>query len=688
MDGSSVDHRLLFAALPTPVLVMDPDLVIVDANEAYLAATMTSRESIVGRPVFDVFPDKGEDEPRARLRESLRRVVRERVVDTAPIQKYAVARPESAGGGMETRYWAPVNAPVLGPGGELLWVINRVEDVTAYMQARELAGELQARTERMASEVFARQELQEQNQSMHALLDSLDTAVVGCDAAGLPVLHNEAARSLFGDLADGTPVQEWAQHRYTFHPDGRSVPGNDVPLMRALRGERVRDAEVVFRRPGQPRQFFRVNGRPVVGQTGLAAVVALHEVTGHRRATKYKECELEIAQRTSKPDPVDVVLADIVQVIGGMLEWSAVEFWTVDDVTQVLRRATCWAEPGHDRLGRTPYPLRCGQDLPGHAWQTANPVWAQDLPIDDLGASRSALAIPITSGSAVLGVLVCYSDTSEVPDDTRTAIMTGIGAHIGEFLARRRAERLTTELDRTRDEFIALVGHELRTPLTSVQAYTDTLLEEAHLPDEHRVMLQVMQRNTAALHAIVMKLLDVAGLRAGHIDLHPQFIDLTVVVRAAVDNARTSAATRVTIETNLPPVAPLHGDPARLRQVVDELLSNALTWARDDSTIVLNLHTDPLTVTLAVSNAGERIPADERDRLFDLFFRSDAVRHSGIPGSGLGLTIVRAIVEQHGGTIRVGETDEAATTFTVRLPTQMDPPPTPPMRARLPERPG
>ncbi|MET3422693.1 signal transduction histidine kinase/PAS domain-containing protein [Actinoplanes tereljensis] len=651
--------------------MLSPDLVILDANEAYLAATRTRLAEMVGRPLFEVFPDDG-DPLRELLRESLRRVVRDLVVDTVPIQEYVV---DQRAEGPRTLYFAPVNAPVLGADGELLWVVNRVEDVTDYIQAsRQDSDEPH---ELWASEVFTRRQLQEQNQAMHALLDSLETAVVGCDAEGRAVLHNEAARRLFGDLADGVPVQQWAQHRHAFHPDGRSMRDDDEPLMRALRGELVRDAEVMFRPPGQPRQFFRVNGRSVVGRPGLAAVVALHEVTMHRRATRYKECELEISQLTSKPDPPDEVLAGIVQAIGRLPEWSAVEFWTVDEVTQSLRRNTCWTEPGHDRLCRSSELLHYGQGLPGRAWQTADPVWAQNLSTDphaaqqaeDWGPLRAALAIPIPSGLAILGVLACYSDTAEVPDDTRTAIMTGIGAHIGEFLARRRAEGLTAELDRTRDEFIALVGHELRTPLTSVQSCTDMLLEEADLPAEHRSMLQVMQRNTAALNAIVVKLLDVAGLRSGHIDLSPQAMCLTEVVRAAVDGARASAPAQVTIEANIPPAAPLHGDPARLRQVVDELLSNALTWARLGSTVGVNLHVDPLAATLAVSNTGNRIPAEERDRLFDLFFRSDSARHGGIPGTGLGLTIARAIVEQHGGTVNVSETDEAATTFTVRLPT-------------------
>ena len=683
-DGS-IDYRALFLAMPAPVLVLDTRLMIVEANEAYLTATMRGREELVGQPVFDAFPDNPDD-PSASgvsmLGASLRRVLSERVTDVMAIQKYDIPRPD---GGFDTRYWAPANAPVFGSDGELRWILHRIEDVTAFMLARrdsaaldELTARLRTRTEQMAAEVFARHELQQQNEAMHALLDSLDTAVVGCDAAGLPVLFNEGARRLLGDLLDGMPVDQWARHRMVFHPDGRRMHGEDLPLVRALRGERVRDVEVVVRAPAAPRRYFRANGRPVTGQPGLAAVIALHEVTLHRRAARYKECELEISRLTSEAAPPHVVLAQLVEAIGRMAGWAAVELRTVDDVARVLRRAACWAEPGYDLPCRLSTPLLYGHGIPGRAWESSEPVWAADLHADpdaaqqssDWGPLRAALAIPVPSGSVILAVLTCYSDTAETPDDTRTAIMAGIAAHIGEFLARHRAERLATELGQSRDEYIALVGHELRTPLTSVQAYTEVMLDDPDTTEDQRSMLQVMRRNTDTLHGIVMKLLDVSGIRSGHIYLNTQPTDLAAVVHTAVDAARTDPTADVTIEATAPPTAPLHADPDRLQQVVDELLSNALTWAEPGTTVGIDLRTEPHAVTLAVSNSGNRIPADERDRLFEMFFRSETARHGGIPGTGLGLTIARAIVEQHGGTITVSEPDEAATTFTVRLPTE------------------
>jgi signal transduction histidine kinase/PAS domain-containing protein len=670
-SSGALDYEALFRGTPTPVVVLDPDLKIVEANEAYLAATMRTRCDLVGRPFDDAFPDNPDDPEGggpAAWGASLRRVLRERVTDVMAIQKYDIPQ---TGGGFATRYWAPVNAPVLGGDGEVRWIVHRTEDVTAFMRDKkdQLADELRVRTEQMETEVYARRRLQQENQTLNAVVDSLDVAVVGCDQAGRPVLYNNAARALLGDRLDGVPVQQWPRRLHLHSADGRPMDGEEQPLVRALSGERVRDVEVVVRQPGKPQQIFRVNGRPVIDRPGLAAVVAMHDVTMHRRATRLRECEFQVAAVLSRPGPADEIMQEAVRAIGDMLGWSAAEFWTVDEVAQVLRRMTCWVADGQQPPATPAGPLLPGQGVPGAAWQGTEPVWA-GLPGEGWGSLRAALAVPVPSGAAVLGVLVCYSDTAEVADDVRTAVLTGIGAHIGEFLERRRAERLTAELDRTRDEYIALVGHELRTPLTSVQAYAEMMLDEPGLTAEHREMLEVVQRNSTKLHAIVAKLLDVAGVRSGRADLNIQRADLADVVRGAVEAAREHLDAPVMIEANTPDAVPLDGDPVRLRQVVDELIANALTWAGAGSVVGVQVHADERATSLAVSNTGRRIPDDERAQLFDLFFRGAAAAHQGVPGTGLGLTLARAIIDQHGGTISVSEPDEAVTTFTVRLPTR------------------
>ncbi|HUJ27377.1 MAG TPA: ATP-binding protein [Myxococcales bacterium] len=151
-----VDFRALFQAAPGCYLILAPDLTIVAVSDAYLRATMTVRETILGRPLFEVFPDNPED-PTAdgvrNLRASLDRVMADKQRDLMAIQKYDIRRPESEGGGFEERYWSPTNSPVLDEAGALRYIIHSVEDVTSLCRAnRDLraAKEESSRKERIA----------------------------------------------------------------------------------------------------------------------------------------------------------------------------------------------------------------------------------------------------------------------------------------------------------------------------------------------------------------------------------------------------------------------------------------------------------------------------------------------------------------------------------------------------------
>lgn len=141
---SAPDFRAIFETTPGLYLILAPDLTIVAVNDAYTRATMTVREHILGRGIFDVFPDNP-DEPGAtgvtNLRASLERVLKIGRADAMPVQKYDVRRPASEGGGFEERYWSPINTPVLDPTGRVLWIIHRVEDVTALVHAERKGAE-------------------------------------------------------------------------------------------------------------------------------------------------------------------------------------------------------------------------------------------------------------------------------------------------------------------------------------------------------------------------------------------------------------------------------------------------------------------------------------------------------------------------------------------------------------------
>jgi len=176
-DGGALNYRRLFEGAPGLYLVLSPDFTILAASDAYLRATMTDRDRIVGRGLFEIFPDNPDD-PAAtgarNLRASLDRVRHQRVPDTMAVQQYDIRRPDSEGGGFEVRFWSPLNTPVLDDSGTLSYIIHRVEDVTELVRLRQLGTErdklteeLRARAERMQTEVFLRaQEVAESNRRL------------------------------------------------------------------------------------------------------------------------------------------------------------------------------------------------------------------------------------------------------------------------------------------------------------------------------------------------------------------------------------------------------------------------------------------------------------------------------------------------------------------------------------------
>ncbi|WP_257457797.1 PAS domain-containing protein [Archangium lipolyticum] len=187
---SSPDFQLLFEKSPGAYLVAlpDADFTLVAVSDAYLRATLTTREGILGRPFFEVFPDNPKD-PNAtgvrNLRASLERAVATRAPDTMAVQKYDIRRPEAGGGGFEERYWSPINTPVLSPEGEVLYLLHRVEDVTDFVrlshrreEERERTAALHSRNLEMEVEILHRgQELQATNQELREAVRERDESL-------------------------------------------------------------------------------------------------------------------------------------------------------------------------------------------------------------------------------------------------------------------------------------------------------------------------------------------------------------------------------------------------------------------------------------------------------------------------------------------------------------------------------
>jgi signal transduction histidine kinase len=284
---------------------------------------------------------------------------------------------------------------------------------------------------------------------------------------------------------------------------------------------------------------------------------------------------------------------------------------------------------------------------------------------------HAALAIPVLEGFETLGVLTAVSDGVEGAEDEVLALMAGIAAHIGQYLERSRIADLERQLDRSKNEYLALVGHELRTPLTSISAYTE-LLREADaktLTEDGPRLLEVIERNANQLRAIINELMELSALEAGHTDVQISPMDLAEVVRDSLDKTRDAIrGAPVVIDADVPDELVLPGDRKRLRQVVDNLLGNAVKYSPDGGHIGVTLRASGRAAELAVSDAGRGVSADEREKMFTGLYRTSQAAGRSIPGSGLGLTLSRAVVSRHHGSIELVEQGGAGATVLVRLP--------------------
>jgi PAS domain S-box-containing protein len=233
-----------------------------------------------------------------------------------------------------------------------------------------------------------------------------------------------------------------------------------------------------------------------------------------------------------------------------------------------------------------------------------------------------------------------------------------------------RNERLL-ELDRLKDEFVALVSHELRTPLTSIRGYLELVLDEEGGPvtDEQRQFLGVVERNANRLLELVGDLLFLAQIEAGKLSLEVGSVDVGALAAETVETARPLAEEKgITLTLATSSLPSLAGDRARLAQLLDNLVSNAVKFTPKGGRVDVRTSASRGHAIVEVRDTGMGIPADEQEHVFERFFRTSRATEEAIQGTGLGLAISKAIVHAHGGRITLASSEGEGSTFRVSIP--------------------
>jgi signal transduction histidine kinase len=301
-------------------------------------------------------------------------------------------------------------------------------------------------------------------------------------------------------------------------------------------------------------------------------------------------------------------------------------------------------------------------------------LFADNSPVDNPQALVDALVAPALGGRAEV-----RDWTYVARDDARMTVRLAVtrrsesdGTTTGYVVV---ASDVTSEREaaRLQDEFVSLVSHELRTPLTSVLGYLELLTDGTDpLTEEQREYLTVIERNARRQLRLVGDLLLSAQVDAGRFSIAPQHIDLADIVHAAIEAAGPVAdAAGVTLAVTAR-TTPLNGDPVRLSQAVDNLVSNAIKFTPSGGTVWVGVTSrgdqGSEGADVVVSDTGIGIPPDELSHLTTRFFRASTATRRAIPGVGLGLSITKAVVDAHGGSLSITSTVGEGTAFTITLP--------------------
>jgi two-component system sensor histidine kinase KdpD len=310
------------------------------------------------------------------------------------------------------------------------------------------------------------------------------------------------------------------------------------------------------------------------------------------------------------------------------------------------------------------------------------PVFVPDAGTD--GRARRVVVVPLTSGAEMVGALA-LERLGDVSREEYLALV-GVGAAVGLALdnarlaarQRRFADELErkvgaatarlAEMDRLKSGFVALASHELRTPLTALQGFSELLATRPFAAPEVRRLGEIMRAETERLGRIVSDFLDLARLERGlPLPIRREALDLAPLLATAVELFRRTRATHrleLSVEGALPRV---EADADALDRVLKNLIGNALKYSPPGSCVRVRARAMNRGVAVDVEDEGPGIPAEERVRVFEPYYRGRETAGLG-PGTGLGLAVVKSLVEAHGGTVRADAAPGTGTRMTLILP--------------------
>ena len=579
--------------------------------------------------------------------------------------------------------------------GELRWVESRSRIFyDAQGAPLRLIGTILDITDR----ILAEEAVRESEASLRQLADAMPQIVYTCGPDGLIDYANQQWCEIVG-----VPVEQSTGHKWmeAVHPD-------DLERAQQRARESVEtgqpfETEFRLRRKDGQYRWYMSRAIPILNAQGMILKWIGTSTDIHDRKQAEAEREESLArERAARADAeqaaesiqrlqmvTDSALAPLTlddllhEMLLRIRELLATDFATIllltDDEQSLSVRATIgWEEPAKGLL------VPVGQGVAGSIAASRAPLVVEDLskmevinPVLRRNA-RSLIGAPLIVEGRLIGVIHAATARPRRFTEGDVRLLRLAADRVALAIEHRRmyeveqqARRQAEEANRMKDEFLALVSHELRSPLNAMLGYAAMLRRSGLDAQRVKQAAEVIDRSGKAQLQLIDDLLDTARIISGKLRLEVEPVDLVSVIEQAFQTIKPAAdAKGISLETNLPPeIGQITGDPARLQQVIWNLLSNAVKFTPHGGRVEARLERVDPHICITVSDTGKGIGSDFLPYVFDRFQQADASSARRYGGLGLGLALVKYLVELHGGTIEAASAGEGqGATFKVTLP--------------------
>lgn len=681
LKGFDIDFKRLFEHIPGLYLILSYDLLIIAVSDSYLKATMTKREEIIGRDLFDVFPDNPNDlqaDGVSNLLASLNFVRNNKRIHKMAIQKYDIRRPDDS---FEIRYWSPTNSPILDENGEIIYIVHQVEDVSEFMlikdeniKGQKIKKGLQSKLDELQLEIIERsKEIQKMNNELEQKVIDRTIAIQQAETSYREIFENATDAIYIHEIETGKLIEvnnraceitgyskeellnSNPQDFITDHPDYSFEKALEY-IQKAAEGF-PQHFEWLGKNKDGTNNWFEVYLKQAY-IAGKERILAFFREINERKKNEEKirqlneDLELKVKERTLQLEKNIEQLRESEEKFEKAFHASpaAISITRISDTTYLDVNENFIKLVGYNKediIGKTSIDLGLIVDL----------------------ENREKALLQLKKDKTIKNMEMRVQNRFGKKFDVLTSIETiTYGGEnyainiIYDISERKISEEQLSLVNKELESFTYSISHDLRAPLRAVNGYAEMLFEDygSHFDDEGKRVLSNIKHYANKMGILIDDLL--AFSRLGKKDLLKVEIKTNELVEGVLIDLNKSLEHNAKLKVNH--LATIKADYGLIHQVFFNLISNAIKYSskKHAPKIKISSKEDGQEIIFSVEDNGAGFDMKYYDKLFGVFQRLHSQEEFN--GTGVGLAIVQRIISKHGGRVWAeGKVDHGATFY-------------------------